>query len=290
MHCEKNVCENLLRTLLGEKDTAASRVDMQDRNIRPQLWLRHVPGNADRLWMPDAPYVLPAADKVEFLNTLSSIKFPSKYVSNLRSRITDGKLRGLKSHDYHILLQQVLPVCLRNVGDARVVGCIVRLSRVFQRLCAKVVDPESEQQLMEDTVETLCMMETELPPSFFDIMVHLTVHLVEELFLCGPVHNRWMYPYERYFKGLKAFVRQLAKPEGSVAEGYQVEEALGFLTEYMSGYSPTSTRAWDSEEDPSMTDEILEGTGKPRNLSEELQAWIHNFVLDNAEVLEEYRL
>jgi hypothetical protein len=117
---------------MRDKDTAASRVDMQERNIRPQLWLRGVHGNADRLWMPDAPYVLPVADKVEFLNTLSSIKFPSKYVSNLRSRITNGTLRGLKSHDYHILLQHVLPVCLRNIGDAQVVGCIVRLSRVFQ--------------------------------------------------------------------------------------------------------------------------------------------------------------
>jgi hypothetical protein len=143
---------------------------------------------------------------------------------------------------------------------------------------------------MEDIVETLCILETELSPSFFDIMVHLIVHLVEELFLYGPVHNRWMYPYECTFKGLKAFVRNLAKPEGSITQGYQVEEALGFLTEYMSAYNPTSTRAWDSKEDPSMTDEILEGRGKPRNLSEELRTWIHNFVLDNAEVLEDYKL
>jgi hypothetical protein len=95
---------------------------------------------------------------------------------------------------------------------------------------------------MEDTIETLCMMEMELPPYFFDIMVHLTVYLVEELFVCGPLQNRWMYPYERYFKGLKAFVRNLAKPKGNITQGYKVEEALGFLTEYMSSYSPTTTR------------------------------------------------
>jgi hypothetical protein len=34
------------------------------------------------------------------------------------------------------------------------------------------------------------------------------------------VQTRWMYPYERYFKGLKSFVWNLAKPEGSMAHGY----------------------------------------------------------------------
>ena len=48
-----------------------------------------------------------------------------------------------------------------------------------------------------EIVETLCMFERFFPPSFFDIMVHLTVHLGREARLCGPVHFRWMYPFER---------------------------------------------------------------------------------------------
>ena len=63
----------------------------------------------------------------------------------------------------------------------------------------------------------MCMFEKEMPPAFFDIMSHLPYHLVEEVFLCGPVHTRWMYPFERYFKSVKGFVRNLAKPEGSIA-------------------------------------------------------------------------
>ena len=223
------------------------------------------------------------------MDTLRSIKTPSRYVSNLHARISDGKLRGLKSHDYHVLIQQILPVCLRNVDDRGVVGAIMRISRIFQRLSAKVVNPNTQEQLMEDVAETLSTMEKEFPPSFFDSMVHLTIHLVEELFICGPVHTRWMYPYERYFKGLKGFVRNLAKPEGSIAQGYQMEEALGFVTEYMSEYSPTSRRVWDSAEDPTMTDEIVEGKGRPRKLTEQLKKWIHSFVLENAEQLAIYR-
>jgi len=51
-----------------------------------------------------------------------------------------------------------------------------------------------------------------------------------------------MYPYERYFKALKGYVRNLAKPEGSIAQGYQTEQALGFATEYMKDYNITSWR------------------------------------------------
>ena len=66
----------------------------------------------------------------------------------------------------------------------------MRISRIFQRLSAKVVNPNTQEQLMEDVAETLLTMEKEFPPSFFDSMVHLTIHLVEELFICGPVHTR----------------------------------------------------------------------------------------------------
>lgn len=274
---------------MGEKDTPAVRLDLQQRGIRPQLWLERRGPNGDRLWLPDAPYVLSSAEKQEFLNTLRSVRTPSRYVSALHTKISKGKLRGLKSHAYHVLLQQVLPVCLRNVGEKRVVGAIMRVSRLFQRLCLKAIHRDSKEQLMEDAPETLASLEHEFPPSFFDIMVHLTVHLVEELFICGPVHRRWMYPYERYFKGLKGFVRNLAKPKGSITQGYQVEEALGFVIEYMTQYSPTSKRVWDSKEDPVMTDKIVEGKGKPRKLSEQVQKWVHDFVLENASQLQVYR-
>jgi hypothetical protein len=35
MHCEKNICENLLKTICGEKDTVAIRKDMQEISIHP---------------------------------------------------------------------------------------------------------------------------------------------------------------------------------------------------------------------------------------------------------------
>jgi hypothetical protein len=39
-----------------------------------------------------------------------------------------------------------------------------------------------------------------------------------------------MYPMEFYTKTLKGYVRNKARPEGSMAKGYAIEEALGFCT------------------------------------------------------------
>jgi len=85
------------------------------------------------------------------------------------------------------------------------------------------VNCDEVPQLKADTAETMCLPEREMPPTFFDIMSHLPKYLVEELYICGPVHTRWMYPYECYFKALKGYMRNLAKPEGNIAQGYQTE-------------------------------------------------------------------
>jgi hypothetical protein len=77
------------------------------------------------------------------------------------------------------------------------------------------------------------MLEREFPPVFQDIMTYLYIHLVEELFICDPVHSRWMYLMEHYMKILKDFIRTYAPPEGSMAEGYAMEDTLGFYMEYL---------------------------------------------------------
>jgi hypothetical protein len=47
------------------------------------------------------------------------------------------------------------------------------------------------------------------------------------------MHTRWMYLMEHYLKTLKGYVWQRAQPEGSMAQVYIINEALGFYTEYM---------------------------------------------------------
>ena len=289
MHCEKNLSENILRTTMGDKDTPAVRADMQAHGIRPHLHLQAVGPSNDQLHMPNAPYVLSAADKAKVLCVLKNLRTPTHYVSALHKKISKGKLSGLKSHDFHVLLQQILPLCYRRISNKHLAGAIIRLGRLFQKICAKSVNKDEKDHLQAESAETMCILEKLFPPSFFDIMFHMPNHLVEELFICGPVHTRWMYPYERYFKNLKGYVRNLAKPEGSIATGYEAEEALGFITEYMSEYNMTSQRVWDDKKEPAMVDEILEGKGKLKLLLEEVGNAMHEFILDNASHMEPYR-
>ena len=104
---------------------------------------------------------------------------------------------GLKSHDCHVLMQQLLPVALRGLLPKAPRNALLSLCLFFNRLCQRVIDGEKMIELEEEVVETLCLLERFFPPSFFDIMVHLVIHLGREARLCGPVQFRWMYPFER---------------------------------------------------------------------------------------------
>ena len=61
-------------------------------------------------------------------------------------------------------------------------------------------------------------MERIFPPSFFDIMIHLPIHLVNEVRLGGPVQSRWMYYPEREMGTLESYIRNRRFPEGCIAE------------------------------------------------------------------------
>lgn len=55
-------------------------------------------------------------------------------------------------------------------------------------------------------------------------------------------------------KCLKDYVPTNAQPKGSMAQGYRMEDTLGFCMEYMTCYKPTSRQVWDQEEGhPCMT-------------------------------------
>jgi len=148
---------------------------------------------------------------------LNNLKTSMHYLSTLHTKINQGKLNGLKFYDFHVLLQQILPLCYLKVSNKSLVGTFIWLSKVFKKLCAKTVNWDDKKQLMVDWAETMCIMEKEMPPSLFDIMSHLPNHLVEEFFFCRPVHIWWIYLYEHCFKLLKGHVRNLATLEKSIA-------------------------------------------------------------------------
>ncbi|KAI5349182.1 hypothetical protein L3X38_002069 [Prunus dulcis] len=87
----------------------------------------------------------------------------------------------------------------------------------------QIIDVFKLDKFEEDVVVTLSLLQKYIPPSFFDIMVHLVVHLVREVRLCGPVYFRWMYPFERYMKALKGNVQNRTHPEGCIQEIWDLD-------------------------------------------------------------------
>jgi hypothetical protein len=163
---------------------------------------------------------------------------------------------------------------------------VMHMCKVFRRICTKVYDPEEFQSLQTDLAESMALLEMEFPPSFFNIMTHLSYHIVEELDMCGPVTTRWMYPVERYMKTLKNYVCNMARPEASMAKGYIKEECIGLVTEYLQRFDIMERRVWDAEEEYGDAEEVLEGGGKPYVMSTALRDAAHKYVLRNVSTMQ----
>lgn len=238
MHVEKNVCDSVIGTLLNihgkTKDNVNARLDMVEMGIRQEL----APHSADnkKTYLPPACHTLSKQEKTSFCECLHTLKVPRGYSSNFNSLVSmeDLKLIGMKSHDCHVLMQQLLPVAIRGILPKKVRAILTRLCIFFNVICSKVIDLRKLEELENEAAIILCHLEMYFPPSFFDIMVHLIVHLVREIRFCGPVYLRWMYPVERYMKILKGYVKNQHRPEASIVERYIAEEAVEFCnTNYM---------------------------------------------------------
>jgi hypothetical protein len=68
---------------------------------------------------------------------------------------------------------------------------------------------------------------------FFDIMVHLVIHLAKEVRIGGPIQYRSMWSMERFIGKLANMVHTTSYPEGSIAEGYIFDEGLTFCSRYL---------------------------------------------------------
>ena len=93
----------------------------------------------------------------------------------------DLKLVGLKSHDCHVLMQQLLVMAIQDIFPNKVRHAITHLCFFFNVICSKVIDPLKLDDLENEVAIILCQLEMYFPPLFFDIMVQLIVHLVREI-------------------------------------------------------------------------------------------------------------
>jgi hypothetical protein len=201
MHIEKNVLDNIIGTLLGmkgkTKDNYEARLDLEEMGLRGEL--HPVRTNHNKTILPASCFTMSNKEKYDFLAILANVKVPDGYASNVSRcvKLKERCIRGLKSHDSHIIMQQLMPIALRGMLPRKVIKPLIELSSLFREICSKTLRLKDLDRLEGRIPFILCDMERIFPPGFFTVMVHVVIHLVRECKLGGPVHYRWMYPIER---------------------------------------------------------------------------------------------
>ncbi|KAI9083341.1 hypothetical protein K1719_034707 [Acacia pycnantha] len=153
-------------------------------------------------------------------------------------------------------------------------------SREIREICASEINVEKLRHLEASMPITLCKLEMIFPPSLFDSMEHLPVHLAYEAKVGGPQQYRWMYPFERFLRTLKHKIKNPRYVEGSIAEAYLVEEAAKFASYY---YPPEMMSRWRGyfsysvrSANPSMS-----GSEDDQFTNSEFPKWLRSYFVEN---------
>ncbi|KAK1665949.1 hypothetical protein QYE76_054108 [Lolium multiflorum] len=258
MHIMKNVTESLLGTLMNmperTKDGPKARTDLKLLGLKKEL---QYPTDSDDddddetettqghhkrakknevVVLKPACFTLSEEELERFFECLLGVKVPHGYSGKISRYLDVAKKRfsGMKSHDCHVLMTQILPVAMRGIMDDHVRETLFGLCNFFDVISRKSIGVKQLNRLQEEIVEILCELEIYFPPAFFDIMVHLLVHVVDDIIHLGPTFLHNMMPFERLNGVIKGFVRNRARPDGSIAKGFLTYECISFCQNYLS--------------------------------------------------------
>ncbi|KAJ7963996.1 Transposon protein, putative, CACTA, En/Spm sub-class [Quillaja saponaria] len=161
MHIEKNVFDNVFKTLMNvkekTKDNPKAHEDLRLLCKRPELELYK---HGDKLMKPKAVYVLTDDQIKEVCEWLKQLRFPDGYVSNIARcvNVTEKKLYSMKSHDCHVFLQRLLPLATRDFLPKPIWGALAELSHFGVDICSTEIQADHMLQLEADIVEILFVL------------------------------------------------------------------------------------------------------------------------------------
>ena len=135
-------------------------------------------------------YILSSEAKAALCKMFAELKSPDEYLPNISRCVTRKKTSCLKSYDHNVFIEQLLPFAIWGFLPKNVYEPLVELSMFFRNLCAKNITQEELDILQRRIPYTLSKLEMVFPPTFFDIMVHLVIHLAVEAKVAGPVRYR----------------------------------------------------------------------------------------------------
>jgi hypothetical protein len=157
MHIKKNVCESLLKILLNtdreSRDHGHARAGLKKMEIRLELWLNDLVKGTE---LPTSCTTLSKHENNEFCGFLKNVKVPSCYSTNASRLISLQDLKvdaNVKSHDYHVLLTQMIIIAIQSIllvndWEARMNFCFF-----FNAIGQKLLSEEALESLEKGTMK-----------------------------------------------------------------------------------------------------------------------------------------
>jgi hypothetical protein len=92
---------------------------------------------------------------------VKNLKFLDGYATGFKRSVNlkTGKFSGLKSHDYHIIMERLLPVMFRGFVKNDVWKALAELSYFYRHLCAKQIKKEMMEKLEQQISILVCKLE-----------------------------------------------------------------------------------------------------------------------------------
>jgi hypothetical protein len=84
-------------------------------------------------------------------------------------------------------MQTLIPLAYRDLLLKRIWDALTEISHFFSDIYSSKLNVDHIERLETNIVKTLCKLEMIFPPSFFDSMEHLPIHLSFEAKVGGPV-------------------------------------------------------------------------------------------------------
>jgi len=103
----------------------------------------------------------------------------------------------MKSNDCHVFIQTLIPLAYRDLLLKGIWDALMEISHFFRDIYSSKLQTQQIESLQTNIVERICKLEMIFPPSCFDSMEHLPIHLLYGAKVEGLVQYRWMYSFKR---------------------------------------------------------------------------------------------
>jgi hypothetical protein len=152
MHIEKNFFDNVFNTLMNvpnkTKDNEKSRRDLEKHCYQRELEL--VRQSNGKMGIPKARYTLTTQEAKLVCQWVKELRMPDGYASNLAwcADVNKGVISGMKSHDCHVFMQNLIPIAFRSLSEL-VWKPLIEISQFFKDIfCSsiKVTDLDKMEQ------------------------------------------------------------------------------------------------------------------------------------------------